>query len=143
MTPCGKKRDEGSVLFETRYFWAIFRSKDRRTVRELRAIYDRADTTYVSSISIYEVYKQTIESEDMSVADVRVTTMENEFDIMDVDAEIAAEGARISHRLRIPMADSLIMATAKRLRVSCVTDDPHFTEVKRTWIRMKESDSEK
>jgi len=131
------------VLFETRYFWAIFRSKDRRTVRELRAIYDRADTAYVSSISIYEVYKQTIESEDMQVADVRVTTMENGFDIVDVDAEIAAEGARISHRLRIPMADSLIMATAKRLRVSCVTDDPHFTEVKRNWIRMKEPDNEK
>ena len=49
------------MLFETRYFWAIFRSKDRRTVRELRAIYDLADTAYVSSISIYEVYKQTAE----------------------------------------------------------------------------------
>jgi hypothetical protein len=32
------------------------------------------------------------------------------------------------------MADSLIMATSKSLRVSCVTDDPHFTEVKRVWI---------
>ena len=130
------------MLFETRYFWAIFRSKDQRAIRELKAIYDRADTAYISSISIYEVYKQTIESEEMQVADVRVTTMENEFDVVDVDAEIAEEGARISNRLRIPMADSLIMATAKRLRVSCVTDDPHFTEVKRAWTRTKEPESE-
>ncbi|MGA2663647.1 MAG: PIN domain-containing protein [Nitrososphaerales archaeon] len=130
------------MLFETRYFWAIFRSKDRRTVRELRAIYDRADTAYVSSISIYEVYKQTIGSEDVQVADVRVTTIENEFDVVVVDAEIAAEGARISHRSRIPMADSLIMATAKRLRVPCVTDDPHFTEVKRNWIRARPDNEE-
>ena len=64
MTPYGKKRDEVDMLFETRYFWAIFRSEDQRAVRELKAIYDRTDTAYVSSISIYEVYKQTIESEE-------------------------------------------------------------------------------
>jgi hypothetical protein len=32
------------------------------------------------------------------------------------------------------MADALIMATARKLRVSCATDDPHFTEVKRIWV---------
>ena len=51
-----------------------------------------------------------------------------------IRSPIAEEGARISHRLRTPMADSLIMATSKSLRVSCVTDDPHFTEVKCVWI---------
>jgi len=40
----------------------------------------------------------------------------------------------MSHRLRIPMADSLIMATAKRYNLACVTDDPHFSEVKRIWV---------
>jgi predicted nucleic acid-binding protein len=68
------------------------------------------------------------------VAELRARTIANEYTIADVSAQIAEEGARISHRLRIPMADSLIMATAKSLRVPCVTDDPHFTEVKRVWI---------
>jgi len=68
------------------------------------------------------------------VAELRARTIANEYTIADVNAQIAEEGARISHRLRIPMADSLIMATAKSLRVPCVTDDPHFTEVKRVWI---------
>jgi toxin FitB len=122
------------VLFETRYFWAVFTTRDADTVNKLKAIYDRSNTAYASSVSIYEVFRQTIEHEDMQVAELRATAIVKEFAIVDVDAEIAEEGARISHRLRIPMADSLIMATSKRLHVSCVTDDPHFTEVKRVWI---------
>jgi len=126
------------VLFETRYFWAVFTARDPETVTELKAIYDRAKTAYASSVSIYEVFRETLEHEDMQVAEVRVRTIVNEFTVVDVDQEIAEEGARISHRLRLPMADSLIMATAMRLRVSCVTDDPHFSEVKRVWIGKRE-----
>jgi toxin FitB len=121
------------VLFETRYFWAVFTTREAATVNKLKAIYDKSKTAYASSISIYEVFRLTLEHEDMQVAELRAKTIMNEFTIVDVDAELAEEGARISHRLRVPMADSLIMATAKRLRVSCVTDDPHFSEVKRVW----------
>jgi predicted nucleic acid-binding protein len=130
---CAHPRDS-SVLFETRNFWAVFTSKDPATTKKLKAISDRAKATFASSVTIYEVYKQTIEHDDKTVAELRTRTISKEYTIVDVNAEIAEEGARISHRLRIPMADSLIMATSKHLRVSCVTDDPHFTEVKRVWI---------
>jgi toxin FitB len=122
------------VLFETRYFWAVFTSKDPETTKKLKTIFEKAKTAFASSVSIYEIYKQTIEHDDKAVAELRTRTIANEYTIVDVSAEIAEEGARISHRLRIPMADSLIMATSKSLRVPCVTDDPHFTEVKRVWI---------
>ncbi len=122
------------MLFETRYFWAVFTAKNRETVNALRAIFDKSKTAFASSISIFEVYKLTLEHEDKVVAELRADTIEKEFTIVDVNSEIAEEGAKISHRLRIPMADSLIMATSKRLRLPCVTDDPHFTEVKRVWI---------
>jgi predicted nucleic acid-binding protein len=111
------------VLFETRYFWAAFTSKDAETTKKLKAIFDEAKTAFASSVSIYEVYKQTIEHDDKAVAELRTRTTSNEYTIVDVSAEIAEEGARISHRLRIPMGDSLIMATSKSLRVPCVTDD--------------------
>ena len=122
------------MLFETRYFWAVFTTRDAEAINKLRTIYDKSKTAYASSVSIYEVFRQTLEHEDMQVAELRARTIKSEFTIVNMDAEIAEEGARISHRLRIPMADSLIMATAKRLHVPCVTDDPHFTEVKRVWI---------
>lgn len=121
------------MLFETRYFWAVFTARDGSTTNALRTIFDESKTAYASAISIYEVYKLTLEHEDKAVAQLRAAAIEREFVVVDVDAEIAKEGARINHKLRVPMADALIMATAKRLRVPCVTDDPHFTEVKRVW----------
>jgi predicted nucleic acid-binding protein len=122
------------MLFDTRYFWAIFTAKSQDTTEKLRAIFDKSKATYVSSITLYEVYKMSVLSEDKEVARLRVRTIQKEFDVVDVDAQIAEEGAELAVRLRIPMADSLIMATAKRLGVSCVTDDAHYSEVRKVWI---------
>ena len=122
------------MLFETRYFWAVFTSRDGETTGRLKGLFDRYKACYASARSIYEFYKQTLSNEGKTVAKMRAGTINRDFDIIDVDSEIAEEGADISHRLRIPMADSLIMATAKKFNLPCVTDDPHFTEVKRVWI---------
>ena len=122
------------MLFDTRYFWAVFTSKSPEFLKKLRTIFDSSKTTYASAISIYEVYKLTISEEDRAVAEIRVNSIKKEFTIIDVDPTIAEEAARISHRVRVPMADALIMATARKLRVPCATDDPHFTEVKRIWV---------
>jgi predicted nucleic acid-binding protein len=122
------------VLFDTRYFWAVFTSKNPEFLKKLRTIFDSSKTTYASAISIYEVYKLTISEEDRTVAEIRVNSIKKEFTIIDVDPTIAEEAARISHRVKVPMADALIMATARKLRVPCATDDPHFTEVKRIWV---------
>jgi len=83
------------------------------------------------------VFKLTLPTEGKTLAKLRVNTIEKEFNIIEVDSEIAGGGDEISHRLKIPMADALIMATAKRLQLPCVTDDPHFTEVKRIGFKSK------
>ncbi len=122
------------MLFDTRYFWAVFTSKNPEFVNKLRSIFEGSKTALASSISLYEVYKLSIGQEDHTVAEIRVNSIKKEFTIVDVDPEIAEEAARISHRVKVPMADALIMATARKLRVPCATDDPHFTEVKRIWV---------
>jgi len=122
------------MLFDTRYFWAVFTTKDPDYLKKLRTLLETSKARFASSISLYEVYKLTLSQEEKTVADLRANTIKKQFKIVDVSSEIAEEGARISHRLRTPMADSLIMATARRLRVPCVTDDPHFTDVKRIWV---------
>lgn len=122
------------MLFDTRYFWAVFTTKDSEALGKLRALFDRSKPAYTSSICVYEVYKLTLAAEGKAVAELRASTMERDFHIVDVDAGIAREGAAIAQRLRVPMADALIMATAGRLRLPCVTDDPHFTDAKTTWI---------
>ena len=122
------------MLFDTRYFWAVFTEKDDDSLKELRIILRNAKRAFASSMSIYEVYKLTLAYEGRTVANLRITVIKRDFTIVNVSPEIAEEGARISHRLKIPMADALIMATAKQLHVPCVTDDPHFTEVKKVWV---------
>ena len=123
------------MLFETRYFWAVFTEKIPEYVKKLRSIFERSKRRFVSSVSIYEVHKLTLASEGESVAQLRVRyTIKKDFEVIDVDSSIAEEGARIAHSHRTPMADSLIMATAKELKLPCVTDDPHFDPVKTVWI---------
>ena len=122
------------MLFDTRYFWAVFTTKDQGSIAKLKDILGETKTPYVSTISIYEVYKLTTGHDGRAVADLRVDTIKKQFRMIDVDSEIAEEGARISHKSKVPMADALIMATAKQLRLPCVTDDPHFIEVKKVWV---------
>lgn len=123
------------MLFETRYFLVRFATKDPAQLTKLRSLlYKSAEHRLVSIITIYEVYKISLQEEGKDIAQIRADAIEREFEIVGIDTGIAREGARLSSKLRTPMADSLIMATAKQFRVSCVTDDPHYSEVKRVWI---------
>ncbi|MDG7012594.1 MAG: PIN domain-containing protein [Nitrososphaerota archaeon] len=122
------------MLFDTRYFWAVFTSKSPEETSRLKTLLEKSKSAFASSITIYEVYKLTLAGEGRAVAKLRTDTIEKEFDVIDIDKEIAEQGAEISHKLHVPMADALIMATSKRLRLPCVTDDPHFAEVRKVWI---------
>ena len=124
------------MLFETRYFWALFTENDTGYVNRLHVVFERSKRKVVSSVTIYEVHKLTLENEGETVAQLRVNTIKRDFEVIDVNSSIAEEGARIAHRTRNPMADSLIMATAKELRLPCVTDDPHYEhdDIKTVWI---------
>jgi predicted nucleic acid-binding protein len=122
------------MLFETRYFLVRFETKDSEQLDKLRSLSYRSKSKFVSVITIYEVYKISLEEQGKDVAKIRTEAIEREFEVVGVDTETARDGARLSSKLRIPMADSLIMATAKKLKIPCVTDDPHFSEVKRVWI---------
>ncbi|HKW04645.1 MAG TPA: PIN domain-containing protein [Nitrososphaerales archaeon] len=122
------------MLFDTRYFWTLFNEKDVEFLGKLHQIYERSKRPLISSVSIYEIQKLSIETEGEIVAELRVNTMKRDFEVIDVDSPIAEEGARIAHVHRTPMADSLIMATAKELKLPCVTDDPHFRPIRTVWV---------
>lgn len=122
------------MLFETRYFWARFTPSSVDQLNKLRSLFDESRERFVSSVTLFEIFKLSTQREGKDIAELRANVIERDFDIVSVDSEIAREGGRYGARLKIPMGDALIMATAKKLRVPCVTDDPHYTEVKRVWI---------
>jgi predicted nucleic acid-binding protein len=60
---------------------------------------------------------------------LRASLAEKEFEVIPVESEVARASAEIRSKYRIPMADSVIAASAKLRGLRCVTDDPHISEV--------------
>ena len=88
-------------------------------------------------MTVHELYKLTLEKEGRDVAELRTRLVVKEFMVIPMEGESAILSAEIRSRYRIPMADSVIAATAKLQRLECVTDDPHFSkvrEIKTRWI---------
>ncbi|MBI5298102.1 MAG: type II toxin-antitoxin system VapC family toxin [Chloroflexi bacterium] len=79
----------------------------------------------VPVICIYEVFKRIMLQRDVSVARTNVSDM-HEGQIVDLDASLAMSAAHISMELKLPMADSLILATARAHDAILWTQDEHF-----------------
>jgi predicted nucleic acid-binding protein len=79
----------------------------------------------VPVICIYEVFKRVMQQRDVSVARTNVSDM-HEGQIVDLDASLAMSAAHISMELKLPMADSLILATARAHDAILWTQDEHF-----------------
>jgi len=121
-------------VYDTRYFWALYTAKDPERIRKLKSLIVERGHRFVSSITLYEIYKLSIAEEGRDVAELRCNTVKKDMQMVSVESEIAEEAARMSHANKIPMADALIMATANVLGAECITDDPHFIWVKTRWI---------
>ncbi len=132
------------AVFETRFFIHFFSSPDQRIHRLLLELMRKYDGKLVSAITLFEVYKLSLEREGRETAETRISRMRHEFNMVPVDDMIAVSGAQLKHATKlqrgedIPMADSLIAATAVVHRAVCITDSPHLDKIprlKRRWIR--------
>ncbi|MEM3684081.1 MAG: PIN domain-containing protein [Conexivisphaerales archaeon] len=85
---------------------------------------------HISAVVLHELYKLTIEKEEKEVADLRSSMLAKEFSLIPLNYDLAIASAEIRHKYSIPMADSIIAATAKSLKMTCVTDDPHIKAVR-------------
>jgi len=124
-------------LYDTRFFFEHFYSSDKRTLEKTKRMLRGDKSRFISSIVIHEVYKISLEREGLETAELRANVLEKDFKVVEVDPEIARLSAKIRHKYRIPMADSIIAATAMKLDLPCITDDEHITgikEVKTRWI---------
>ena len=79
----------------------------------------------VSAISIYDVVKRTLVEKNRDDALEAIAIM-YEGKIIDVDREIALMAAELSWELKLPMADSIILATARLNNATLWTQDSHF-----------------
>jgi predicted nucleic acid-binding protein len=117
------------VLYDTRFFVEYFYSDDeevlRRLKRDLRAVREKM----VSALTVHEIHRINLEKEGRDVAALRSRIIRGDFKVFDVDYETAVKSAELRSKHRIPMADSIIAATAQILGCPLFSDDPHFKEI--------------
>jgi predicted nucleic acid-binding protein len=122
----GRKR----VLYDTRFIAAIYYPINSDEASRIRRELTTNLSKYVSSVTVYELYKLSLEAEDRETADLRIELLKRDFSITNLDWKIAREAALLWKRYRVPMADAIIAATALQLKASCVSNDPHFAKMK-------------
>ena len=66
----------------------------------------------VPSISIYEVFKRVLQQRD-ETAELEAIALMAQGRVVELSQTLALDAAKISHSSKIPMADSIILATAR------------------------------
>ncbi len=82
----------------------------------------------VPVICIYEVFKKILLQSGVSAAQTHISDMKLG-NIIEIDESLALSAAKISFDLKLPMADSLILATARANDATFWTQDEHFKDL--------------
>ena len=82
----------------------------------------------VPTLSIYEVFKRVSQQRSETDA-LRAIALMQQGRLVDLNTAIALNAAKLSVDLRLPMADSIILATAREYRATLWTQDADFKEM--------------
>jgi predicted nucleic acid-binding protein len=82
----------------------------------------------VPAICIYEVFKKVYQSQGQAMAETRVADLVKG-SVIDLTASLSMSAALISAELKLPMADSIILATAREFQAILWTQDEHFKDL--------------
>jgi predicted nucleic acid-binding protein len=88
-------------------------------------VIEDTENVIVPTISIFEVFKRTLVEKNRDDA-LEAVAMMYDGKIIDLDREIALIAAELSFELQLPMADSIILATARANDAILWTQDEHF-----------------
>lgn len=124
--------------YDTRFFFEHYYSNNDSILELTRNELFIREPKFISAIVLHEIYKLTLEREGRNVAELRTKLLEKDFKVIAVGAKIAKISAEYRHKYKIPLADSIVAATAKSLNAKCVTDDEHIKQIKdirSSWIK--------
>jgi len=94
---------------------------------------------YVPTICLYEVKKKFLNDNDYAKAVTAIDIMKEGI-VISIDSEIALLASDISKQHKLPMADSIIYATAILLDAELYTQDRHFENLDRVHYFLKHSE---
>jgi toxin FitB len=79
----------------------------------------------VPTISVLEVFKRVADQRGEEAA-LRVIAVMNQGRLVDLDVSMAIQAARMSQQHKLPLADSVILATARKYEAILWTQDADF-----------------
>ena len=124
------------AVYDTRFFIDLFYSTSQSTLTQLKEELRLNPRRLVSVVTIYETHRLNQRREGKTVATLRSETIQRDFSVIPLDYGLSIHAAQIAEQHRIPLADSVIAATALHHNAPVVTDDPHFAlieDVKTRW----------
>lgn len=83
------------------------------------------ENVLVPAICLFEVFKRVLIEKNRNDALEAVALMKGG-QIIDLDDNLALVAAELSHELKLPLADSIILATARNHRAILWTQDAYF-----------------
>lgn len=82
----------------------------------------------VPSIVIYEVFRRLLQQQGEDAAFDAVAFLEHG-KVVNLDADLAVAAAKVGHDFRLPLADSVIYATARAEGATVWTQDEDFEDL--------------
>jgi toxin FitB len=113
-------------LYDTRFFFDYFYSDNKELVKKLKQEAKSTRDKLVSVLTIHELHHISMKRSGKEVASLRSHTIAAEFTVAGVDYAIAVKSAELRSTRSMPMADSIIAATAQLHECTLISDDAHF-----------------
>lgn len=91
-------------------------------------IIEETDSLIVPTICLFEVFKRVLQQRTENDALQAIALMQ-QGRVVGVDGALALSAAKLSHNLKLPMADSLILAAARSHAAVLWTQDEDFSKI--------------
>lgn len=91
------------------------------------AVEDTSDLV-VPSLSLYEVFKKVLQQRGEGDA-LQAVALMSQGTVVDLNMDLALLAAKISVELHLPMANSIILATARQYEANLWTQDADFADI--------------
>jgi predicted nucleic acid-binding protein len=88
-------------------------------------VIERTADLVVPTLSIFEVFKRVLQQRDESAA-LQAVALMHQGRLANLTAPLAMDAARLSRSSRLPMADSIMLATARAYEATLWTQDADF-----------------
>ena len=86
------------------------------------------DHLIVPTITLYEVFKKVLQQRDETQALIAIALMQ-QGNVVELTNSIAINAAKMSVKHKLPMADSIILATARQYNATLWTQDEDFENI--------------